>query len=126
MTHDQRFKSLIREFLLQFLQLFFGDWLDLIDLSDMEWLDQEIFSDPPDGDRHVLDLVVRVRSREPIPPWHDRPGSDFAMAVLIEIESPDSVTSITQRMPRYIRKLRDKLRGSGHGLVGREVVSNTS
>ncbi|WP_020475466.1 RpnC/YadD family protein [Zavarzinella formosa] len=109
MDHDQHFKALIREFFASFLQLFFADWLDLIDLTDLEWLEQEVFPDPPEGSRHLLDMVVRARSLEPIPPWHDRAGSAFLMAILIEIESPDNTTSIWERMPRYVRHLRDKL-----------------
>ena len=39
--HDQRFKTLIREF--------FGDWAARFDTANVEWLDKEQFPDPPDG-----------------------------------------------------------------------------
>ena len=110
MSHDQRFKTLIRAFFLEFLQLFFADWLHLIDLSEIEWLEQEVNTDSPDGSRHVLDLVAKVRSREAIPPWHLGKSEPFMMAVLIEIESPNSSRSIRGRIPGYTRHLRGKLR----------------
>jgi hypothetical protein len=108
--HDRRFKALIREFFREFFQLFFAEWTDLIDFSDVEWLEQEVPADPPDAGAHVLDVVARVRSREAITPWHDgRDGRDCLLVVLIEIESPDRTTSIRHRMPRYVRDLGDKL-----------------
>lgn len=40
MDHDQRFKTLIREFFNDFLLLFFADWAARLDLSSVEWLDK--------------------------------------------------------------------------------------
>jgi hypothetical protein len=45
--HDQRFKALIREFFGYFLRLFFADWADRLDCDAVEWLDKEVFPDPP-------------------------------------------------------------------------------
>jgi hypothetical protein len=64
MDHDRRFKSLIREFFAEFLQLFFAPWVSKFDLSDVEWLDKEVLSDPPEGSRHQLGLVARLHTRE--------------------------------------------------------------
>ena len=110
MDHDRRFKALIRAFFAEFFHLFFAEWTDLIDFSEVEWLEQEVAADPPDAGAHVLDLAARVHARESIPPWHDgRDERDCLLVVLIEIESPDRTTSIRHRMPRYVRDLGDKL-----------------
>lgn len=109
MFHDQRFKTLIRVFFKQFMELFCEDWMDLLDLTDLTWLEQEISTDPVSGPRQVLDLVVRVRTREKLSPWHDSETDEFPLAILIEIESPDRTTSIRERMPTYTWNLRTKL-----------------
>ena len=94
MQHDQRFKSIIQTFFVEFLELFFADWLDLIDASDIVWLEQEVSPMPPSGKRFVMDLVAQVRAREPIPPWHLDAKAPFALAVLIEIDATYLITYV--------------------------------
>ena len=60
--HDQRWKTLLREFLDEFFRRFFPEWAELLDFSQVEWLDKEVFPDPPEGRRRALDLPVRLRS----------------------------------------------------------------
>ena len=48
--HDQRFKTLLREFLPEFFELFFPEWAARFDFSSTEWLEQEAFLDPPGGE----------------------------------------------------------------------------
>ena len=62
--HDQRFKSLMREFIAEFFQFFYPHWADRFDFSQIEWLDKEIFTDPPDGPRRILDLVAKLQWQE--------------------------------------------------------------
>ncbi len=108
MYHDQRFKSLIQEFFADFLQLFFAPWAARFDLTNVEWLDKEVLPDPPEGTRHFLDLVAKIRTRESI--TSDPPvSSDRWLALIhIEIESSDRTTSIKTRLPRYYVHLRDR------------------
>jgi hypothetical protein len=47
--HDQRFKSLLKEFLAEFFELFFAEWYHRFDFSGVVWLEQELFLDPPQG-----------------------------------------------------------------------------
>ncbi len=47
--HDQRFKSLLKAFFAEFFQVFFPEWADRFDFSRVEWLEQEVFTDPPRG-----------------------------------------------------------------------------
>jgi len=104
MDHDQRFKTLIREFFADFLDLFFAEWAARLDLSVVEWLDKEVFPDPPEGTRHGLDLVARV----PILPTAQSGVDASLLLVHVEIESPDRTTRLTSRLPSYYRFLRDK------------------
>jgi predicted transcriptional regulator len=87
---------------------FFADWAARFDLNAVEWLDKELLPDPPDGSRHVLDLVAKLRALEPTAIHDtDRPESWLAL-VHVEIESPDRTTRIEPRLPSYYVHLRDK------------------
>lgn len=104
MDHDQRFKTLIREFFVEFLVLFLAEWASRLDLSSVEWLDKEMFPDPPEGSRHTLDLVARV----PVAATAGQPPGLSLLLVHIEIESPDRTTELKPRLPYYYHHLRDK------------------
>jgi hypothetical protein len=108
MDHDQRFKSLIQEFFADFLQLFFAPWAARFDLTTVEWLDKEVLPDPPEGTRHVLDLVARIRTRESIAIEQPDRSDRWLALIHIEIESSDRITSIKTRLPRYYVYLRDR------------------
>lgn len=101
--HDQRFKTIIREFFADFLRLFFADWARRFDLSNVEWLDTELLPDPPGGDRHLLDLVARLHALEPI-----GESAEWLALVHIEIESPDKTTLLKPRLPGYYVHLRER------------------
>lgn len=103
MDHDQRFKTLIRAFFAEFLRLFFAEWAARFDLDVIEWLDTELFADPPEGSRHVLDLVARV----PVTQTAAAPGLTLLL-VHVEIESAERTTVIKPRLPFYYHFLRDK------------------
>src|SRR5947209_3774563 len=89
--HDQRFKTLIREFFGDFLQLFFANWAERFDCSKVEWLDKEVFPDPPEGSRNVLDLVAKLPARQPTPGADPAQPETWLALLHIEIESPDKV-----------------------------------
>ncbi|WP_439626895.1 hypothetical protein [Gemmata sp.] len=106
--HDQRFKALLHEFLPEFVALFFPNWYPRFDFSGTEWLEQESFLDPPQGDNRVLDLVARVRTREPIPDPFYRPADSSLVLINIEIESPERSTDIRGRMVWHYEALRHR------------------
>ena len=108
--HDQRFKTIIREFFADFLNLFFADWAKRLDLTRIEWLTQELLPDPPAGDRHLVDLVAKLPTLEPV-------GDAWLLLVHVEIESPDRTTLLEPRLPAYFRHLRD-----AHGLPVLPIV----
>ena len=105
--HDQRFKTLIREFFAEFLQLFFAQWAARFDCTQIEWLDKEVFPDAPQGSRSVLDLVAKLPAREKILDG-DAEAESWLALVHIEIESPDKVAPLRPRMFRYYVHLRDR------------------
>lgn len=63
-SYDQRFKELLTEFLSEFLDLFFPDLAARLDCSAPDFLDKETFTQPREGYRKELDLVVQVRCRD--------------------------------------------------------------
>ncbi len=110
MDHDQRFKSLIRAFFPQFMQLFLPKWAEEFDFTTTEWLDKEVLPDPPEGERHILDLVAKLRTVENLTTRTTARPDEWLAMVHIEIEAEDRTTSLKPRLPRYYHHLRDKHR----------------
>jgi hypothetical protein len=110
MDHDQRFKTLIQMFFLEFLLLFFKPWADRLDAEAVVWIDKELFYEPPEGDRRVLDLVGKLPTKQPVA--GDRAGADehWMALVHIEIESPDKAAPLRPRMFEAYAHLRFKYR----------------
>jgi len=108
MDHDQRFKALIREFFAEFMQLFLPTWAEQFDFTTTEWLDKEILPNPPEGERHVLDLVARLRTTENLTSRTTATAEEWLAMVHVEIESEDRTTGLKPRLPRYYHHLRDK------------------
>ena len=99
--HDQRLKTLLREYIRELMALRFPEWADRFDFGSVDWLEQELFLDPPRGERRELDLVAQVALREPIE------GSGVGL-IHVEVESGTSVADLRSRMPRYHDLLRYK------------------
>jgi hypothetical protein len=110
MDHDQRFKHLIREFFGDFLALFFRPWAERLDAGRAEWLDKEVFADPPEGSRSILDLVAKLPTRQPVPGQRTGEPDQWLALVHIEIESPDKVATLRPRMFEAYVQLRRRHR----------------
>ena len=109
MDHDQRFKTLLKAFFAEFFQVFFPAWADRFDFERVDWLEQEVFTDPPRGERRSLDLVARVPLRPGVPhpaPGLAEPADVWLTLIHIEIESQDSVAPLRPRMHSYYEQLR--------------------
>ncbi len=106
--HDQRFKTLLREFFGQFFELFFPDWARQFDFSRVEWLDKEVFPDPPVGLRRSLDLVAKLPVNEPQPDAAQEVGREWLALVHVEVESADTVAPLRRRMYQYYNHLRGR------------------
>jgi hypothetical protein len=109
--HDQRFKTLLQVFFADFLRLFFAAWAARLDCDRVEWLDKEVFPDPPEGARHVLDLVAKLPTQQAVPGQRTGEPESWLALVHVEIESPDKVTPLRPRMFRAYSGLRAR-----HGL----------
>jgi hypothetical protein len=109
--HDQRFKTVLQTFFAEFFRLFFPPWAERFDFSQIEWLDKEVFPEPPQGKRRFLDLVAKVATRQVVP--GQRPGQKDSWIALIhvEIEREEAVASLRPRVFHYYQHLRDR-----HGL----------
>src|SRR5436305_1620196 len=95
--HDQRLKVLLKEFFGQFFLCFFPVWAERFDFTELTWLDKEIFLAPPQGEKRLLDLVVRLRIRPGMPPPR-KGSSDLLALVHIEVESRESAQAVRPRM----------------------------
>lgn len=108
MDHDQRFKIMLKEFFQDFLQLFFPHESELFDFSGrINWLDKEVFADPPAGERQFLDLVAQIPTRHPVVDERFTTEVDSMLSLIhTEIEYSDSVEPLRLRMYRYYEQLR--------------------
>jgi len=102
--HDQRFKTLLEEFLPEFMALFFPDWVERFDFPHTEWLKQEAFLDPPEGEKRVLDLVAKV----PTTVSTSNAPEDCLLLIHLEVDSATSTTSLHNRLLQYYAFLRRK------------------
>ena len=64
MRTDQMFKDLLRTFFADFLSLFLSEVFDAIDPDSITFLDTELFTDFPEGQQRLADLVAQVRTRD--------------------------------------------------------------
>jgi hypothetical protein len=104
--HDQRFKTLLREFLPEFFDGFFPEWAPRFDFTGTEWLEQEGFLDPPGGEKRILDVAAKVPTRVPVPDPAGRKPDHSVLVIDVEIESPERSTDIRARMLWYYEFLR--------------------
>jgi hypothetical protein len=105
--HDQRLKTLLKEFFAEFMQLFFPDWAGHFDFRRVEWLDQELFLDQPEGSLRRTDLVAKVPTTKPVQTWRGL-AEQWIILIHVEIEGDDSVEPLRPRMYDYYRGLRGR------------------
>ncbi len=96
--HDQRFKTLLREFFPDFLRLFFPEHAAVFDLDRVEWLEQEKLVAPPHGEVLLLDLLASL-------PLRTSEGETLAL-IHTEVESREGVAAMPRRMFDYFTFLR--------------------
>lgn len=104
--HDQRLKTLLREFLPEFFELSFPAWAARFDFDGTEFLEQEAFLDPPHGEKRLLDVVAKIPTREAVSDPGGRAADHWLVIVHIEVESPDRAAEIRPRMWHYYDFLR--------------------
>jgi hypothetical protein len=108
MDHDQRFKVLLPEFFPEFIEVFFPSWVGRFDFGSLEWLQQEVFPDPPQGERFAVDLVAKARLRKPVVVSTVNPQEQWLALIHVEVESRESVQPVRKRIYQYCGYLADK------------------
>jgi hypothetical protein len=94
--HDRLFKQLLSTFLLEFLDLFAPELAREVEADSVEFMDKETFTDAVAGDRHIVDLLARVRVR----------GLPGCVLVHVEPQANDKdIDKFPQRMFRYFAGL---------------------
>ncbi len=95
MRHDQLAKTLISTFFADFLRLTLADTAPRLRLGEAVFVDKEIFTDWPDGERRELDLLARVPMEQ----------EEMSLLVHVEIESRAS-SAMKQRLWWYYMQIR--------------------
>jgi predicted transposase YdaD len=98
MDHDRLFKELLTTFFIEFLELFFPKLAAEIDRDSIQFLDKEIFTDLSSGERHEVDLLVKVRLR----------GREIFILVHVENQATWQA-NFPERMFEYFTLLHGKL-----------------
>ncbi len=103
--HDQRLKSLLKRLCGELFEMFFPAWAKALDFSAPEWLDKELFPDPPAGHRRTLDLLAKVPITDPN---LVRPGDPAELLALvhIEVESADTTANARRQLWEHYCHLR--------------------
>jgi len=97
--HDALFKTVIAEFFLEFLQLFFPDLAADIDPASIIEKEQELLTDLKGGQTNRIDLIRQVQlNQEPT-----------LVLILVEAQSYDD-KEFGERLFRYYTRLYDKYR----------------
>jgi hypothetical protein len=106
--HDQRLKTVLELILPEFFQDFLPEWADRFVFAQSEFLPQEAFLDPPQGERRELDLVVRL----PIRPEFVAETKESSMLAIIhlEIQGQGTLDEFRPRMFEYYEFLKRKHR----------------
>jgi len=99
MSHDQLAKTLISTFFADFLRLTLADTAPRLRLGEAVFVDKELFTDWPSGERRELDLLARVPVEQ----------EDVYLLVHVEIESRAS-DAMRQRLWWYYMQIRLKHR----------------
>jgi hypothetical protein len=73
----------------------------------VEWLQQEVFHDPPQGQRQKLDLVGKLRTNWPLSPRDSAIEAETWLALIhVEIEHRDTVVPLRGGILDYYKQLR--------------------
>ena len=96
MDHDQLSKTILKAFFAEFLSLFVPEMAQHLALETAQFLEQELFTDLPQGKKQILDVVVKVKTVS---------GNPVELLIHIEVES-GYPTDFPERMFTYFTVLR--------------------
>ncbi len=98
--HDRLFKELLSTFFLDFLALFAPSLAREVEPQSVEFLEKELYTDVVAGERHEVDLLVKLRRR----------GQDSFVLVHVENQA-GAAAEFGRRMFRYFARIEAR-----HGL----------
>ena len=107
MDHDQFFKLMMRLFLRDFFEVFYPEWLGRFRFEEAEWIEQEIFPNPPRGEKLVVDILVKMPIIPSDPPRENEPRESVTL-ILIEAEGSTRLADFRPRIYDYTRSVSDK------------------
>ncbi len=99
-SHDLIFKTACRYFFGDVVELTRPDLARRLDLGEVEFIEQEAFSDFPEGERSIADLVAKVRLKD---------GSERILLIQVEVEG-EFRRAMDERTFAYYLHLRLKYR----------------
>jgi hypothetical protein len=95
--HDQLFKKLLSNFFPEFIELFFPDISADWERDSIEFLPQEVFTDVTQGEKKIIDLLVRVKFK----------NQDTLFIIHTEHQSAPQA-NFNERMFVYFARLHEK------------------
>ena len=100
--HDQRLKEAVKSKFSDAIDLLLPEWLPLFDFSKLEWIEQEIFPDPPKGTRRSIDMPAKLPTLQPITAESEEPPIRACVGLVhLELEAWDSIAFMRRRMRDY-------------------------
>jgi hypothetical protein len=93
-NHDQLFKELLTTFFVEFLELFFPNVLEYLDIDTITFVNKELFTDVVRGEKKIMDIVAQAQFQQ----------QNYSFLIHIENES-SSKTDFNQRLFRYFCNL---------------------
>jgi len=104
--HDQLFKELLHQLFAEFMQLFFPEHAAKLDFTTVKFLEQEKFTDFPEGAHRYVDTLVEIKTLS---------GEPELILIHIEFQA-DRKSGFPLRMFRYFCQIR--LRGDTRLFAG--------
>ncbi len=95
--HDQLFKKLLSNFFPEFIELFFPDISAEWERNSIEFLPQEVFTDVTQGEKKIIDLLVRAKFK----------NQDTLFIIHTEHQSAPQA-NFNERMFVYFARLHEK------------------
>ncbi len=95
--HDQLFKKLLSNFFPEFIELFFPDISGEWERNSIEFLPQEVFTDVTQGEKKIIDLLVRAKFK----------NQDALFIIHTEHQSSPQA-NFNERMFVYFARLHEK------------------
>jgi hypothetical protein len=100
--HDQRLKEAVKSKFSDAIELLAPTWVAWFDYAKLEWIEQEIFSDPPKGERRAIDILAKMPTTKPITTVGGEPPAQACVGLVhVELEGWDPIPVMRRRMRDY-------------------------